>query len=157
MYDQERVKPKNIFYKQEIHKNLLPIELEGFRVHMKLNQDQEVPRVPKLIKEGLMKKPSSVTINFDLPLPAKLQDKVMYFQMHLKSIHLMYCLAPSLDGTQINIVGGRFNMELDEEVDRLKKDYAGKKRYLIETDLGYTPECDISRLRSSKKGRKLLM
>ena len=37
-----------------------------------------------------------------------------------------------------------FNMELDEEIDRLKKDFAGKKHYLIETYLGYTPSCVTS-------------
>ena len=52
--------------------------------------------------------PTSVTIDLDLALPPKLQDKVMYFQMHLKSIYPNHCLPRSPDGTQINIVGGRF-------------------------------------------------
>ena len=39
----------------------------------------------------------------------------------------------------------------------MKKDYAEKKRYLIETDLGYIPKTDVSRLRTDKKPRKLLM
>ena len=50
-----------------------------------------------------------------------------------------------------------FNMESADKIDRLKKDYEDKKCYLIESDLGYTPECDKSHLRVSKKGRKLLM
>ena len=50
-----------------------------------------------------------------------------------------------------------FDMEAGEEIDWLKNDYVEKKRYLIKSDLGYTPECDITCLRTSKKGRKLLM
>ena len=147
--------------------------------------------------------------------------------MHLKSIRPMHCLPPSPDGTQINIVEGRFylrkaggydcdmvdhyvnkrkiaelkvcvrignaaehtyfkwdklcfvlssvmaadaifyifkedligsdkvwwtvkkhfrhltanlDMETNEEFDRLKKDYAGKKCYVIKTDLGNLPK-----------------
>ena len=65
MYDQERSRPKSVAYDEETHKNLLLIALEGFRVHMKLNLDQEVPRVPKSIKEGLKTKPKFGATNLD--------------------------------------------------------------------------------------------
>ena len=34
LYEQERFRPMNIAFDPEVHKNLLPVELSGFRVHM---------------------------------------------------------------------------------------------------------------------------
>ena len=76
MYDQERFKPRNIAFDPEVHKNLLHVELKGFRVHMKVGQGQDVPRLPKHINEGLKEKPEDAT-DLDLILPLSMEKKVM--------------------------------------------------------------------------------
>ena len=75
MYDQERSKPRNIAYDPELHKNLLPVGLKGFRVLMKVSQYQEVPRLLKHIKEGLKKKPEDAT-DLDLTIDGEESDVV---------------------------------------------------------------------------------
>ena len=108
MYDQERFKPRNIAFGPKLHKNLLPVELQGFRVHMKVRQDQDAPRLPKHIKEGLKKKPEDAT-DLDLILTQSMEKKVMWFQMHHHCIHPVHHFPTEKDGTQINVVGGRFS------------------------------------------------
>ena len=70
--DQERFRPVNIAFDPELHKNLLPVELKGFMVHMKVNQDENALRIPNQIKEGLKKKPEDAT---NLELVYSLIDK----------------------------------------------------------------------------------
>ena len=62
-----------------------------------------MPRVPKCIKEGLKTKPKSVGTDLDHTLPGKL-----WFQMHLKSVHPVHNFPPIPDGSQINVVGGKY-------------------------------------------------
>ena len=75
---------------------------------MKVSQDQEVPRLPQHIKEGLKTKPKDAT-DLDLILPPLLEKKVIWFQMHLKSIRPVYRFPAKSDGTWINVVGGCFS------------------------------------------------
>ena len=52
LYEQEHFRPMNITFDSEIHNNLLPIDLRGFRIHMIVKQNEDAPRIPKHIKEG---------------------------------------------------------------------------------------------------------
>ena len=88
VYDQEHSKPRNVPCNAEVHKNLLPVELKGFSVHMKVSQDQQVL---KHIKEGCKEKAEDAT-DLDLILTQSMEKKVMWFQMHLDSICPVHCL-----------------------------------------------------------------
>ena len=48
-------------------------------------------------------------------------------------------------------------MDAEEDIKILKADMETKKRFLIESDLRYTPTFDIGCLNEAKKGKKLLM
>ena len=49
-----------------------------------------------------------------------------------------------------------FDMDAKEDIKILKGDMQARKRFLIESDLGYNPTFDIARLDEGKK-KKLLM
>ena len=53
LYEQERLRPMNVAFDPKLHKNLLPVELSGFRVHMIVKQDEDAPRIPKHTKKGI--------------------------------------------------------------------------------------------------------
>ena len=72
LYDQERIRAVNIPFDPEVHNNLLLVELKGLRVHMKVRQDEDAPRVPKHIKEGLKNKPKDAT-NMELSFTPMMQ------------------------------------------------------------------------------------
>ena len=75
---------------------------------MKLDKDQQVPKIQKSIKEGLKTKPSSVATDMDLILPPKLQDKLTWFHIHLESVHPVHHFPPKRECTQVNVVAERY-------------------------------------------------
>ena len=80
LYDQERFRPINIAFDPEVHKNLLLVELKGFRVHMKVNQDENALRIPKQMKEKIKNKPEDAT-NLELAFTPTMQKKIVWFQL----------------------------------------------------------------------------
>ena len=60
-------------------------------------------------------------------------------------------------GKHIGHVTVDFDMDAEEDIKTMKTDLECRKRFLIETDLGYTPTFDIGCLNETKKGKKLLM
>ena len=70
--------------------------------------DSLSPQSESTIEEGIKSKPKSLATDLDLTLLGKLQDKVIWFQIYLKSIHPLHHFTPNPDGTQINVVGGRY-------------------------------------------------
>ena len=81
LYEQERFRPMNIPFDPETHKNLLPVELTGFRVHMIVEQNEDAPRIPKQIKEGLRNRKKEAT-DVELAFSAGMQKKMLWFQFH---------------------------------------------------------------------------
>ena len=61
-----------------------------------------------------------------------------------------------ITGKHINCITIDFDMDAKEDIEILKADMKARKRFLIESDLGYTPTFDIGRLEEAKK-KKLLM
>ena len=91
LFDQERIRHSNIPYRKEEHLDLVPIELPGFKVHMKLEEYHEIPRIPKAIKEDLKNKPNFVSVDSDLNLPPMLYDKETWHGTHLDLIRPVHC------------------------------------------------------------------
>ena len=75
LYEQERFRPINIPFDPEVHKNLLPVELSGFRVHMIVEQNQDASRIPKQIKEGLRNRKKEAT-DVELVFSVAMQKKM---------------------------------------------------------------------------------
>ena len=75
LYEQEHFRPMNIAFNPEIHKNLLPVELSGFRVHMIVKQDEDAPRIPKHIKESIKNRAKDAT-NMELIFTQAMQKKM---------------------------------------------------------------------------------
>ena len=107
LYEQERFRPVNIAFDPEIHKNLLPVELSGFRVHMIVKQDEDAPRIPKHIKEGIKNRAKDAT-NVELTFTQLMQKKMLWFQFHMNHIRPVHHFEKRMDGTQINVLGKRF-------------------------------------------------
>ena len=91
LYKQERFRPMNIPFDPEVHKNLLPVELSGFRVHMIVEQNQDAPRIPKQIKEGLRNRNKEAT-DVELVFLPTMQKKMTWFQFHKEHIRPVYRL-----------------------------------------------------------------
>ena len=108
LYEQERLRPMNIAFDPEVHKNLLPVEFSGFRVHMIVKQDADAPRIPKQIKEGIKNRSKDAT-NVELMFTQAMQKKMLWFQFHKEHICPVYCFEKRMDGTQINVLGKRFS------------------------------------------------
>ena len=108
LYEQERFRPINIPFDPEVHKNLLPVELSGFRVHMIVEQNQDASRIPKQIKEGLRNRKKEAT-DVELVFSVAMQKKMTWFQFHKEHIRPIYRFDKRIDGTQINVLGQRFS------------------------------------------------
>ena len=107
LYEQERFRPVNIAFDPEVHKNLLPVELSGFRVHMIVEQNEDAPRIPKQIKEGLRNRKREAT-DVEFSFLAAMQKKMLWFQFHKEHIRPVFRFEKRMDGTQVNVVGKRF-------------------------------------------------
>ena len=72
--------------------------------------------------------------------------------------HKLYCYDDAwwIMGKHIDRITVDFDMDAEEDIKILKADMETKKRFLIESDLRYTPTFDIGHLEEAKK-RKLLM
>ena len=88
-----------------MHLDLFPVELPGFKVHLKLAPVEDIPRIPKSIWVGLKMKVNFISSYLDLILPSQLRDKVTWFEIH----HDLVCPVPRFptdhDGAQVNIIG----------------------------------------------------
>ena len=59
-------------------------------------------------------------------------------------------------GKHIDRITVDFNMDAKEDITILKANMQARKRFLIKSDIGYTPTFDVARLDDGKK-KKLLM
>ena len=107
LYEHERFRPINIAFDPEAHKNLLPVEVSGFRVHMIVEQNEDAPRIPKQIEEGLRNNKKEA-IDVELAFSQGMQKKMLWFQFHKEHICPVYHFDKRMDGTQINVVGKCF-------------------------------------------------
>ena len=108
LYKQERLRPMNVAFDPELHKNLLPDELSGFWVHMIVKQDEDAPRIPKHIKEGIKNRGKDAT-NVELIFTQAMQKKMLWFQFHMNHIRPVHHFEKRMDGTQINVLAKRFS------------------------------------------------